>query len=381
MTMSTDCIDLASDLSERYRNTSPFGKSSTTDHDLPRYLSTHGLLLTMCFPWECALSIDATHVSGSWINQRIGPQVIAGPEIGLILDPLQTDIQCIYPTDTASDQRDNAGCGPHQFDPTNPVTRYLVRKQLTAFKNMNFGIDTAWEDIACEYFMNFAAPSWFMPLLWQVGSDGEIQYQSQISLVQGIYEGIMGHPVCTINEEQDTDDQSLWTYFINTDQNGWDPLDFERVLEMQLKFMKNPSPDQQGPAVLYNWNEIIMSLPSSELKDLVVSVFYMDSPKMDDQVRARRLKHAIGAAKIFGGKPVIRLQYDVEAQEDILTCPDELEVILAEDLLTSAGVGGGTGAPSLVGSSSGTREGGFLGTDVIVKRRELFPKGPTSMFK
>ena len=218
--ITDNCSLLAATLSANYLNTTPFPVESKQppqsaslfdderfirdddDEDdgyskLSRYLSTHGVLLTMCFgrfggpgppPPEggeshpCIIGFDEDHIAASWINQDIGYQHIipVQPEIGLIIDPLATDTQinCIYPTDAASDGRDNFGCGPPKLDPIygsqgaskiDSVNLMILREKFIRYKNINFGVNTPWNNISC----NALLPTSKLPTMWRLKVEDE----------------------------------------------------------------------------------------------------------------------------------------------------------------------------------------------------------------
>jgi hypothetical protein len=329
--MTDDCTELAADLSQNFRNKSPFDKSNATSTGLSRYLNTHGILFTMCFPFECTLPFQSTHVAASWINERYGVHAIAGPHIGLVLNPLQAEIRCLYPTDAASNDRDGDGCGPPIMDPEhgssgassyNIATRYLVRKALTEYKNFNFGVHTPWDDISCDYFF----PGVDLPpamLAWDVDSKGQVKYQSIVSLLGGEHEAIMGHPVCTCPKNDDhTFGGGQYGFLLHQGSQSWDPIDWQEAMDLQIDFIEHRQD------VLWHWNEIVLALPKPQMQDIVQAVFFLDSPDMDDDDRAEGLKKARAVAGVMGGKPYMTM-LEYPGEEDILSCPD---ATLKEDL-------------------------------------------------
>lgn len=132
------------------------------------YLGTHGVLVTMCIAGMSSsflpVGLAENHMAVSWINAEIGTSVIpAESQLGLILKPEAVNMQCIYPTDGASDGRDNSGCGPLSTDPQNgsrgarrmgPLAKWAFRRQMQAYKDINFGPDTDYADIDCLQFLD-----------------------------------------------------------------------------------------------------------------------------------------------------------------------------------------------------------------------------------
>ena len=171
-----NCTELAASLSSNYRDNTPYDNGGSSS--LSRYLGGHGLLLTMCFPFSCMIEPRDSHISASWINDRLGVHVIpTDNQIGLILDPLKADLKCIYPTDAATLSRDGNGCGPMTTDPEygsqgarsyNFITRYLARKQFREYKDVNFGANTDWLDIPCDILFPIPPAGMDEQALWDL---------------------------------------------------------------------------------------------------------------------------------------------------------------------------------------------------------------------
>lgn len=307
----SSCQYLAATLSENFRNTSSFNNTNDRMSSISEYLSFHGLLLTMCFPLSCSLGFNANHISGSWINQRIGPGHIIPSQsgIGLLLDPSVAEIHCLYPTDGGTDGRDDAGCGPLQMDPEhgsqgasskNFITRQFFRNFLNNYKTLNFGRQTSWLDIDCFDF--FGLP-FFELDSWRLDEEG-FKSQSELSLLQEQFEAIMGHPVCTPPPIEDVD------VLVYSGSKSWRPQDFQEVIDLQVEFVQKFKTNSQI------WNEIIIGLPQ-QLQDLVLGVFYVDN----DETK-RIAAHA--EAKMLGDKFVFKLKISDNDTEDVLECDDNL---------------------------------------------------------
>ncbi|KAL7564278.1 hypothetical protein ACA910_014341 [Epithemia clementina (nom. ined.)] len=205
-----DCLRWAAQWSQHYRNTEryipPNVVTTTTTRTslssswlslfLKRYLSTHGLLVTMCASlnsWQaCILPTPMTHWSASWINayflssndnnnnsssssSRSDPQSLLFPttsQVGMILDPKKVHIRCLYPTDGNTQFRSAQGCGPVEgggvgagkvgggmgrtmqrpFPSLPSSSSSTMRDLILQHKNLNFGVDTPWTDIDCQDF-------------------------------------------------------------------------------------------------------------------------------------------------------------------------------------------------------------------------------------
>jgi len=109
-----NCSALAKAISAAYLSTEAFNGTSTSD--LQTYLSSHGVLTTMCMGPNITCAPDK-HWSFSWINVQTTVRIIPDALIGMIAKPTAIDLQCIYPVDGGTDGRDNNGCGPITIDP------------------------------------------------------------------------------------------------------------------------------------------------------------------------------------------------------------------------------------------------------------------------
>ena len=97
------------------------------------------------------------HVAASWVHESLGfrvfPSGLASTPMGLMLDPSQSEIQCMYPTDAGTDGRDKEGCGPMMQDPeygsqggkhAGYIQKYMIRKEYDQYKKLNYGDDAKW---------------------------------------------------------------------------------------------------------------------------------------------------------------------------------------------------------------------------------------------
>lgn len=117
-----NCTLIAAALSKQFESTVPFVGNSTTD--LQDYLSSNGVLFTMLMPPPPPpppfAHKPAEHWSGSWINKETGLRTVGYQTsyyLGVVTNPKSMNLRCVYPTDAASDIRDDGGCGPIRLDP------------------------------------------------------------------------------------------------------------------------------------------------------------------------------------------------------------------------------------------------------------------------
>eukprot|EP00980_Cylindrotheca_fusiformis_P027598 scaffold21455_cov116-Cylindrotheca_fusiformis.AAC.15 len=316
-----DCHHLASSLSENFRNTEPFDKNDART-SIVKYLTGHGLLLTMCFPFACSLGFRANHVAASWINQRIGAQhiIFSQAGVGLLLDPTVASINCLYPTDSGSDGRDVKGCGPDMLDPQfgsqgassydNIISRFLVRKFFNDYKRLNFGSRKAWKDIACSKFFQQPIGSVKTWRMRDNSTGRDVTFQSGDSLVQEQVGAIMGHPVCTPRPVEEEGG-----FLLYSGPDSWQADDFQEVVELQMELMHNSS-----ESVLV-WNEVVIGLPR-QMEDIVQGIFYLEDGSPASKQR-RALAHE--EAELLGNKHVFKYDVGAGIDHDILRCDEKLE--------------------------------------------------------
>ncbi|KAL7572608.1 hypothetical protein ACA910_010365 [Epithemia clementina (nom. ined.)] len=330
---SSCCTQLALTLSANFRQTDPFRGDNNTPNALSRYLSTHGILLTMCFPFQCVLPLGSTQMAGSWINALTGVEIIPtfDSNVGLILDPTKINIRCVYPTDAASDWRYDDGCGPFRWV-QDDSSDYLWRQRLHDYKTMNFGVDTPWEHVDCATFFPVderlyprLALTWkFQPTrskqkknknnnntLGQSSDDDknetykngqleeekeeksdpnyrssntfmksellpDLEFQSLDAFYQQEYAALLGHRVCHVTDVNNKNK----VFLIYSGPTSWNGTEWQTAMNLQHNFMQHykrrrlPGNNQDGNITLF-WNEIVMALPRPQLQDAVLAVFYL----------------------------------------------------------------------------------------------------------
>jgi hypothetical protein len=147
----TYCTRIAAELSAAYLSRRRFTGSNTTA--LQDFLASNGVLFSFCTltkngfiarynittpncsafytpspppgleyvpPWVTAYPDPPnTHWSGSWVNADTGFLSVDNGDgaVGVIADPHALHIRCLYPTDGATDRRQDDGCGPLVGDP------------------------------------------------------------------------------------------------------------------------------------------------------------------------------------------------------------------------------------------------------------------------
>lgn len=213
-----DCPELALKLSDNYYTTH---KLNYSDESLSGYLSQNGVLLTMCigqmifpniFGGPCQLGRLSNHVSASWIrNLETGFKIFGPPPpdelpIGLILDPMTADINCVYPIDAVTDTRLKNGCGfqPDAPEASNNFRRILERYEIVKYKNEIFGKDVKWSDIDCENFLgnvgygSFAVNNSDCSL--GIENSVPLLFESAAKFTYETWSNLVGHPVCNVTK-------------------------------------------------------------------------------------------------------------------------------------------------------------------------------------
>ena len=383
--ITSNCSLLAASLSANYLNATPFQAvkkpSSLRDFGadlfeedetrLSRYLSSHGILLTMCLgrfgpgppsgdrPRSCTIGLDEDHVAASWITHEIGYQHVIPvyPALGLIIDPLanETQIRCIYPTDSGSDGRDGKGCGPPKRDPAygsegasriDPNELQNVQAKFRRYKNLNFGLVTPWHNIRCRDMF----PTTMLATTWRLKEDGVVKlerndsksasfcrdinqtildetalghlptddprvYATMLETIKGVYDSLMGFSVCDLaKHDPNISAGNVWMY------NGpcaWHPFHWATMVDIQLEMLA------MAPKMKI-WNEIVLRSPP-QMTDIISAVFYIVLPEMTDTDVANIQQQAALEANIFGGKPILQINATTAEPQDgtqLFTCPE-----------------------------------------------------------
>jgi hypothetical protein len=280
------CSDLAVRFTESYDSSASFNSSSET---LNEYLTHNGILLTMCigntlfpkiFGGPCKLGFRENHVSASWIRKKETGFRIFGPvdDVGLILDPRATEIQCLYPADGVTDGRSKNGCGPTHdaIGGPNNFWRILEKYQIESYKNQKFGKDTNWMDIDCKDMLaTFMGPLPFGIFALNNTNCGKtvaggipFEYESPIKYTFDVWSGILGHAVCNATKpwpEPSFNDEDGLLYFGSC---VWGKSDWIGMVDTMMNL------GSVYPNLLF-WNEIVLPKPK-HMADIVQAVFVKD---------------------------------------------------------------------------------------------------------
>ena len=186
---SSSCHQLAANLTANYYSPALYNDNNngSCSSSLEEYLSTTGVLLTMCEKWEphCILPVvmdDPTRAtttttttstfSGSWIqNSTTGVRVFGDNGVGVVLNPhvFADQIQCLYPLNAETLARarlDEYGnrhidrCGPLMDDPIYgkiPLSwrgRLAMKLKLHWIKWTKFPLRTPWNEIPCSAILH-----------------------------------------------------------------------------------------------------------------------------------------------------------------------------------------------------------------------------------
>jgi hypothetical protein len=251
--LSSNCTLLAATLSAAYRS---YHEYHPGEHEsLESFLDENGVLVTMCMryhghaPWlECSRSKKDHRVEASWIQQEktgfrvVVPPVNLGVPVGLVLQPSATNINCLYPLDAATDQRDDDGCGPVTRDPKYGSKGYdhqswygkaLARAQIVEYKRYAFPNRT-WNSIPCGEFLQSGDPN--SPnanltkniVLADLEEDdnhqeGEWYFQTETEYTVEDYSYIMGHDVCNRSSPFPKPIFNESSFLLYKGPNSWSP--------------------------------------------------------------------------------------------------------------------------------------------------------------
>lgn len=326
------CPDLALRLTENYYSTNRFNQSSES---LSGYLDQNGILLTIClgqpilpsiFGGLCSLGIFLNHVAASWIrNVDTGFRIFGGPPqptddellIGLILDPLTADINCVYPIDAVTNSRLNNGCGPLKQSPEAPNqdSRKLDRYATIKFKNEMFAKTSKWSDVICEEFfrldtgmvaMNNSDCSFAVehdvpvPMLFESASKYNFE----------IFSTAAGHPVCNVTMPWPEPNSNTRDSILYVGSCVWKPTDWLSMLDTMVHVASD------YPRANF-WNEVVVAKRRA-LNDIVQAVFFVHGSHDQSQYEAAK-KEALGI-----GKPLLILHPPSANSNLTFTCDESI---------------------------------------------------------
>jgi hypothetical protein len=334
-----NCTELASKLTENYYTSETYDASNSNESSLNEYMNHNGILLTMCigmsffpkiFGGPCKLGIRENHLSASWIrNIDTGFRIFGMPDdpdalpIGLVLDPLQSHIDCMYPIDAVTDTRLRNGCGPVPDAPDAPpfnFMRILERIHVVNYKNENFGNDTKWMDIDCMDFMepmvipedtgNFAVGKTDCKVdFLNNGTDMPFRFETSGEYIYNTWSSVMGHPVCNQSlpwSNPTFHDIDTILYFGSC---IWKPNNWVGMMDiMEQIAVLHPK--------VHFWNEIVITKPNSKLEEMVQAVFVLDGSSPTQYETAR-----FEAQKM--GKPLLILHHNPPDQNVSFSCDGE----------------------------------------------------------
>mmetsp|Transcript_24419 Transcript_24419/g.37136 ORF Transcript_24419/g.37136 Transcript_24419/m.37136 type:complete len:375 (-) Transcript_24419:288-1412(-) len=322
------CTQLAAALSASYRTYETYDPSNHHYSSLESFLEKNGILLTMCMrfngqiPWlECTgngldvspfsfnghdevsstnekKKVQEKHrIASSWIQQNISgfrvvsPPVDTGPPVGHILQPNATTIQCLYPMDAATINRDDEGCGPlssdiHDgskgYDHAKWYGKLLLKGQIIEFKNSMFGNNRAWDSIPCSEFLGSTAANFSSAVLGEVNNDDRSwTYQRTSEYIIQSWSYIMGHNICNTSQPLPTPSFNDTDFLVYIGPTSWQPQHWEEMLDL-MKDTLGEHPNVQ------TWNEITLHVSADMLNDAVQAVFYVKGgidPRRDELAR------------------------------------------------------------------------------------------------
>jgi len=325
----------------------------------------------------CSVPRESTHLSASYINANVGSTRIIPQPVGIVLDPMHVNITCLYPTDAATDIRDNDGCGPPTQDPkygskgarrAGIVGRRMARQQIEKYTRENFG-DKGWRDIPCTEFFNLPA-SIANGTAWRERekdparrnkSDGHVWDQENAYLRLGSHDmadqsmltddvcsrlkggddsiefeyksveewfswelgAFLGHPPCRV--EQDTPSFEKHNWWEYSGKCSWQPLEFQQMMDtMKNQFSESSSSisssrqytDDSNVNVSL-WNEVVAAKPRTveEERDGIQAVFYVRYPNESEEGLAAARKLAVAEAKRLGDKPVLMMEWQQQRNQ------------------------------------------------------------------
>ena len=319
-----NCQALATQLSQQYRQ-------PATSEESP--LHTSGVLLTMCelFDDFCGPKPHQDHIAASWIQHHAtGRRAIFFGTMGWLFNRTVADVECIFPTDGATDGRYRQGCGEMSTH-VDTWKKRQIKEAITNYKNKVFGPDTPWESIDCRdmtaLFPNASSPSpiddddddddddYFpapvtlppQSIIWNTtdcqdkSNTSAYKFLSLIAAQKGPLENILGHTLCHMRPEDATpnfDDDNQ--FFIYDGSCAWSPDEWQSMIDT-VAYLHTRFPK------IFSWTEFVVRKPERHKKDdysypnLVSAVFY---------THTSTYWRALVEAKALGQKHLLRMRID-----------------------------------------------------------------------
>ena len=380
--LTTNCTLLASALSSAYMSTHSFMGSTTAE--VKDYIASNGVLLTMCMAQNGNCSLlqpspsqpKSEHWSGSWFNKVTDVHLLPGAALGVLANPHETDLRCIYPTDAGTDGRDNNGCGPMMGDAVfgsqgaahlGPVKKAIVREQIREYMTTTFPGRT-WQNITCTEFFRMPpflanGTSW-LPNGTSPGACAAMKskkapsFKPFLSVIAGQDAAIMKAPVCSVADPMThLDTPGHW--FEYDGECSWAPGEWQDMVDWMVGVF---SPHKAQ----LHWNEIVASKPTSRAEEAAIAqaVFYITTPQMDSKTiallkfLAKRnaemwSKHVLrfDVAKFVAGGPMFVCDDDASAATEMSEA-EPMSHAEAEALLEAGAFAKYAGAPRRKPSAS-----------------------------
>lgn len=326
---NASCTSLAANLSAAYAATDPF--EGSTYYQLVEYLSSHGVLFTMCEKYDNCSALARQGPGGadqpwsaSWVNQHTGFRYFdADPEgrpLGVVMDPFGVTVRCMYASDGHSHRRDDHGCGPYSVDPaygSRGETQLRASGQLdTTRRSLLSGLaNTSADAIDCEdyYGINLGGSSpnvtAFHPInegpraCERMKRDGTFVVEAATAAWQRMDAAIAGQPVCTPNDAMHAMSGQFWVY---TGACSWAPTEWQSMADIFVNHLLPASEDvPDGAEARHLWNEIIARAPQDAPAERAstLAMFYIRTDNATEVSELREL--AMTNADALGGLPVL----------------------------------------------------------------------------
>jgi len=387
------CRAYAEGLNARWRaGAEAFPGATGGGEGLEAWLAEHGVLLSMCiptgFPPTCGhdkpggLGQDRgmDHVSASWVGadqdgevpalfSQVFPTIPYG--VGRVFSPEKVSVECLYPTDAATDARDGSGCGPQSQDAYFGSAGYALStpeeregtKQFLEQRLADFGKTPAeWADVGCLDFVGgeaspigsiYNASTWTpadqstmdaCKAVVQAGGAAAADQKSTPTqeLINAIGQNLapfLGHPPCRLDDDGScaggTHCGGYWEWY---GACSWPPSDFEEARQAQAALTKRGT-DPSGKGILV-WNEFVLSSTdpyrNASAPESVEAAFWVMYPGLTGPIYAYLREAARLAAENAGpgagGVPLLRVTPTPEAAASgrLFQCDEDSTAFFSE---------------------------------------------------
>ena len=252
--------------------------------DLGSYLERSGVMINMCLPSKTlnasGCDVAGDHVSASFVNSLLGWRIFPSGW-GTILNMDHVSVLCSYPSDAATDFRDDRGCGPFLKDPdlgsegfhnASPKDKFAIQIYVQEVYDRLGASD--WTEAPCsETLLDVnGVPVSVNPNMTTIAWP-DLDLHTFWYWINSYYEPFLGHPFCFDDAAPCVETAACANLLVYMGSDSWPPEQFADVLKQQVA-MHAAFPD----IMRKSFNEIVLDDGGrgSEATDLFRAAFWVN---------------------------------------------------------------------------------------------------------